>query len=122
MFRLSSPGNGVFFVQESKRAKERTKKGGREKEQKNERDSDYVADAPQEFVVCVFRYEPCTRARARAFAYRAAATGIVIYERSFVEFADDILPRGARLLTGCGSQLQCRILHLRRFRHLLRRR
>jgi len=68
------------------RKKKRREK--REKGKKNDRDFDYVADAPQEFVVCVFRYE-----LARARVHRSAA-GIVIYERSFVEFADDILPRG----------------------------
>lgn len=64
MFRLSSLGNEPPPFE---REKNEEKKGGekREKEEKNDRDSDYVADAPQEFVVCVFRYAPA-RARARA--------------------------------------------------------
>jgi len=75
-------------IRERKKWEKKKRREKREKGKKNDRDFDYVADAPQEFVVCVFRYE-----LARARVHRSAA-GIVIYERSFVEFADDILPRG----------------------------
>lgn len=119
MFRLaSSTGNGL-----TPPWKERERKSKRKTSRRRPADCVAARCAPREFVVCVFRYESSRSRRARTCS-TAGPGCIVIYERSFVEFADDILPRGAtRLLTGCCccscSQLQCRISHLRRFRHLL---
>jgi len=88
MSRLAS---ATSLLALSSEREENMGRGGREKQRAAR---DFVADAPREFVVCVFR------ARALALA------GVVIYERSFVEFADDIPPRGPGPLTGCGPQLR----------------
>lgn len=91
-FRLSSPGNASPVRERRSEKKRREKERKREKE-KNDRNSDYVADAP--LGIRSLRFSVRTmRVRARTRVYHGEAAGIVIYERSFDEFADDILPRG----------------------------
>ena len=77
--------------------------------------SEYDADTPRGFVGCVFRYREQRLYRTSS----QPSPAIVIYERSFVEFSDDILPCGPSTLDR-SAQLQRRISHLRRFRHLSR--
>lgn len=116
MFRLSSLGNEPPPFKREKKMRKR--RGEKREKRKNDRDSDYVADAPQEFVVCVFRYEPYALALARVPWGRRYSNLRAIVRRIRRWYSAS----RASLLTSCSSQLQCRISHLRRFRHLLRRR